>query len=80
LGKGPTFKGEVGKGEERKEKWEGKRRWEGKRDMEGETGLPPLYLTSAYVPDNNNHDNVYGAIITIKVIARVQPVHLMNAD
>jgi len=29
---------------------------------------------------NNNHDNVYGAIIMIKVIARVHPVHLMNTD
>jgi len=27
--------------------------------------------------DNNNHDNVYGAIVMTKVIARV---HLMNAD
>ena len=27
-----------------------------------------------------NHDNVYGAIIMTKVIARVHPVHLMNAD
>jgi len=30
--------------------------------------------------NNNNHDNVYGAIITTKVIARVHPVHLMNVD
>ena len=30
--------------------------------------------------NNNNHDNVYGAIIMTKVIARVRPVHLMNAD
>ena len=27
-----------------------------------------------------NHDNVYGAIIMIQVIARVHPVHLMNVD
>jgi len=32
-------------------------------------------------PVNNNcHDNVYGAVIMTKVIARVHPVHLMNAD
>jgi len=61
-----------------KEKGEGEGR--GKRDMEGETRLPPLYSTSGYVPDNNNHDNVYGAVITIKVIVTVHPVHLMNAD
>jgi len=28
--------------------------------------------------DNNSHDNVYGAVIMTKVIARVHPVHLMN--
>ena len=30
--------------------------------------------------NNNNHDNVYGAVIMVKVIARVHPVHLMNVD
>jgi len=30
--------------------------------------------------NNNNYDNVYGAVIMTKVIARVQPVYLMNAD
>jgi len=32
--------------------------------------------------NNNNysHDNVYGAVIMTKVIARVHPVHLMNVD
>ena len=31
--------------------------------------------------NNNSHDNVYGAVIMTKVIvARVHPVHLMNAD
>ena len=30
--------------------------------------------------NNNNHDNVYGAVIMTKVIARVQPVRLMNTD
>jgi len=36
-----------------------------------------------FAPHNNNnvnHDNVYGAIIMTKVIARVHLVHLMNAD
>jgi len=28
----------------------------------------------------NNHDNVYGAAIMTKVIARVHPVHFMNSD
>ena len=28
--------------------------------------------------NNNSHDNVYGAVIMTKVIARVHPVHLMN--
>ena len=30
--------------------------------------------------NNNSHDNVYGAVIMTKVIARVRPVHLMNVD
>jgi len=30
--------------------------------------------------NNNSHDNVYGAVIVTKVIARVHPVHLMNVD
>ena len=30
--------------------------------------------------NNNSHYNVYGAVIMTKVIARVHPVHLMNAD
>ena len=29
---------------------------------------------------NNSHDNVYGAVIMTKVIARVHLVHLMNVD
>jgi len=28
--------------------------------------------------NNNNPDNVYGALIMIKALARVHPVHLMN--
>ena len=30
--------------------------------------------------NNNSHDNVYGAIIMTEIIARVQPVQLMNVD
>jgi len=30
--------------------------------------------------NNNSHDNVFGAVIMTKVIARVYPVHLMNVD
>ena len=30
--------------------------------------------------NNNSHDNVYGAVIVTKVIARVHPVHLMTVD
>jgi len=30
--------------------------------------------------NNNSHDNVYGAVIMTKVIARVHPVHLLNVD
>ena len=30
--------------------------------------------------NSNSHDNVYGAVIMTKVIARVHPVHLINVD
>ena len=30
--------------------------------------------------NNNSHDNVYGAVIMAKVIARVHTAHLMNVD
>jgi len=30
--------------------------------------------------NNNNYNNVYGAVIMTTVIARVHPVHLGNAD
>ena len=30
--------------------------------------------------NNNSHDNVYGAVIMTKVIAKVHPVHPMNVD
>jgi len=35
-----------------------------------------------YIPSAvcHSHDNVYGAVIMTKVIARVHPVHLMNVD
>ena len=38
------------------------------------------YNGYCYNNNNNSHDNVYGAVIMTKVIARVHPVHLMNAD
>jgi len=39
-----------------------------------------LDSTSSNNNNNNSHDNVYGAVIMTKVIARVHPVHLMNAE
>jgi len=42
--------------------------------------LPHLVLTVPRTNDNNDYDNVYGAVIMTKVIARVHPVHLMNVD
>jgi len=43
---------------------------------------PFWYRLTRVVQENNNnsHDNVYGAAIMTKVIARVHPVHLMNVD
>jgi len=40
------------------------------------------WLSDSSVCNNNNnsHDNVYGAVVMTKVIARVHPVHLMNVD
>jgi len=35
---------------------------------------------SVHNNNNDSHDNVYGAVIMTRVIARVQPVHLMNVD
>ena len=41
-----------------------------------------MFLNDTYnnYNNNNSHDNVYGAVIMTKVIARVYPVHLMNVD
>ena len=39
-----------------------------------------VVLTRVTNNNNNSHDNVYGAVIMTKVIARVHPVHLMNVD
>jgi len=39
-----------------------------------------LQSTIDIATNNSNHHNVYGAVIMTKVIARVHPVHLMNAD
>ena len=33
-----------------------------------------------YYSSSSSDDNVYGAVIMTKVIARVHPVHLMNVD
>ena len=40
----------------------------------------PMPAPSKHDNNNNSHDNVYGADIMTKVIARVHPVHLMDAD
>ena len=46
--------------------------------LTGATSLSPDQFGSKFDNNNNNnYDNVYGAIIITKVIARV---HLMNAD
>jgi len=37
-------------------------------------------LSTGFNNNNNSHDNVYGAVIMTKVIARVHPVYLMNVD
>jgi len=42
-----------------------------------DTSITPTYNNNN---NNNSHDNVYGAVIMTKVIARVHPVHLMNVD
>jgi len=31
-------------------------------------------------PNNNNNDNVYGAVIVAQATARVHPVHMMNVE
>ena len=36
------------------------------------------HFENCYYNNNNNHDNVYGAVIITKVIERVHLVHLMN--
>ena len=42
--------------------------------------LTPLGIINCQEEENNNNDNVYRADIMTKVIARVHPVHLTNAD
>jgi len=39
--------------------------------------LPPAIQRD---DNNDNCDNVYGAVVMTKVVARVHPVHLMNVD
>ena len=56
----------------------------GERAGHGKAFARTIYCTRAQGRNNNNsnnsHNNVYGAVIKTKVIARVQPVHLMNVD
>ena len=39
-----------------------------------------MFLSYRNSNNNNNYDNVYGAIVMTKVIATVHPVHMINAD
>ena len=45
-----------------------------------ETDHTVTEISQLFNNNNNSHDNVYGAVIMTKVIARVHPVHLMNVD
>jgi len=40
----------------------------------------PVAVLVGKKTNNNSHDNVYGAIIMTKVIARVHSIYLMNAE
>jgi len=42
--------------------------------------LRQFFRCTLYNNNNNNCDNVYGAVIMTKVISRVHPVYLMNSD
>ena len=44
--------------------------------------MPLISSLDASVPsnNNNNHDNIYSAVIMTKVIARVHSVHLVNVE
>ena len=46
----------------------------------GKSLVSRFFVTHGNNNNNNSHDNVYGAVIVTKVIARVHPVHLMNVD
>jgi len=52
------------------------------REAEDAVSRPSMVLGQSPRATNNNnnnsHDNVYGAVIMTKVIARVHRVHLMN--
>ena len=39
-----------------------------------------IYTHTYNINNNNNNNHVYGAVIMTTAIARVHPVHLMNAD
>ena len=45
-----------------------------------DAAAPQNVLIIIIITINNSHDNVYGAVIMTKVIARVYPVYLTNAD
>ena len=54
-----------------------------KTNLVNTTVMRPLLhrtICTNYNKNNNNYDNVHGAVIMTKVIARVHPVHVMNAD
>jgi len=42
--------------------------------------LPPGNNNANNNNNNNSYDDVYGAIIMTKVIARVNPAHLMHVE
>jgi len=39
-----------------------------------------IYVCSTVMQHNNSSANIYDAVIMTKAIARLHPVHLMNAD
>ena len=55
--------------------------WQTLTSLEVDDRSRPLFGRCIMIIISNNiHDNVYGAVIMTKVIARVLPVHLMNVD
>ena len=39
-----------------------------------------MAIRNSVYNNNNNYDNVYGAVIMTKAIARVHQIHLMKVD